>query len=41
MSGWSWSQAYRRFGSAVTLVEQGPQIMGREDPDVAAEVTGS
>ena len=33
------AQAYRRFGSAVTLVEQGPQIMGREDPDVAAEVT--
>jgi pyruvate/2-oxoglutarate dehydrogenase complex dihydrolipoamide dehydrogenase (E3) component len=33
------AQAYRRFGSAVTLIEQGPQIMAREDPDVAAEVT--
>jgi len=33
------AQAYRRFGSAVTLIEQGPQIMSREDPDIAAELT--
>lgn len=32
------AQAYRRFGSAVTIVEHGPQIAGREDPDVAAEL---
>ena len=32
------AQAYRRFGSRVTIIEPGPQIMGREDPDVAAEV---
>jgi len=32
------AQAYRRFGSEVTIIEQGPQLMGREDPDVAAEV---
>src|SRR5262249_1926059 len=31
-------QAYRRFGSSVTVIEQGPQLMGREDPDVAAEM---
>jgi pyruvate/2-oxoglutarate dehydrogenase complex dihydrolipoamide dehydrogenase (E3) component len=31
-------QAYRRFGSRVTVIERGPQLMGREDPDVAAEV---
>ena len=33
------AQAYRRFGSAVTLIEPGPQIMSREDPDIAAELT--
>ena len=32
------AQAYRRFGSSVTIVEQGPQVMGREDPDVADAV---
>ena len=31
-------QAYRRFGSRVTIVEPGPQIMGREDADVAQEM---
>jgi len=29
------AQAYRRFGSRVTMVEHGPQLAGREDPDVA------
>ncbi len=28
------SQAMRRFGSRVTLIEAGPQLAGREDPDV-------
>jgi pyruvate/2-oxoglutarate dehydrogenase complex dihydrolipoamide dehydrogenase (E3) component len=32
------AQAYRRFGSRVTVVEPGAQPMGREDPDVAAEI---
>jgi pyruvate/2-oxoglutarate dehydrogenase complex dihydrolipoamide dehydrogenase (E3) component len=32
------AQAYRRFGSRVTIIEQGRQLMGRENPDVAAEV---
>jgi pyruvate/2-oxoglutarate dehydrogenase complex dihydrolipoamide dehydrogenase (E3) component len=32
------AQAYRRFGSRVTIVERGPQLMNREDPDVAEEI---
>ncbi len=32
------AQAYRRFGSRVTVIEHGPQLAGREDPDVAEEV---
>ncbi len=32
------AQAYRRFGSRVTIIEHGPQLAGREDPDVADEV---
>ena len=30
------AQAMRRFGSAVTVVERGPQLAGREDPDIGA-----
>jgi pyruvate/2-oxoglutarate dehydrogenase complex dihydrolipoamide dehydrogenase (E3) component len=30
------AQAYRRFGSRVTIIEAGPQIASREDADVAA-----
>src|SRR5438876_927367 len=30
------AQAYRRFGSRVTIIEVGPQLAGREDSDVAA-----
>jgi pyruvate/2-oxoglutarate dehydrogenase complex dihydrolipoamide dehydrogenase (E3) component len=36
--GLEFAQAYRRFGSRVTVVEHGPQLLGREDPDVAEEV---
>jgi pyruvate/2-oxoglutarate dehydrogenase complex dihydrolipoamide dehydrogenase (E3) component len=32
------AQAYRRFGSHVTIIEAGPQLAGREDSDVAAAV---
>jgi pyruvate/2-oxoglutarate dehydrogenase complex dihydrolipoamide dehydrogenase (E3) component len=32
------AQAYRRFGSQVTIIQSGPQLMAREDPDIAAEV---
>ena len=32
------AQAYRRFGSRVTVIEHAPQLMGREDPDVADEM---
>src|SRR5437899_2860291 len=31
-------QAYRRFGSRVTVIEHGPQLISREDPDVSDEV---
>jgi pyruvate/2-oxoglutarate dehydrogenase complex dihydrolipoamide dehydrogenase (E3) component len=30
------AQAMRRFGSEVTVIESGPQLAGREDPDVGA-----
>jgi pyruvate/2-oxoglutarate dehydrogenase complex dihydrolipoamide dehydrogenase (E3) component len=33
--GLEMAQAYRRFGSRVTVIEAGRQIMAREDPDVA------
>jgi pyruvate/2-oxoglutarate dehydrogenase complex dihydrolipoamide dehydrogenase (E3) component len=29
------AQAYRRFGSLVTIIEHGPQLIAREDPEVA------
>jgi pyruvate/2-oxoglutarate dehydrogenase complex dihydrolipoamide dehydrogenase (E3) component len=32
------AQAYRRFGSRVTVIERGPQLMSREDPEVADEM---
>jgi pyruvate/2-oxoglutarate dehydrogenase complex dihydrolipoamide dehydrogenase (E3) component len=36
--GLEFAQAYRRFGSRVTIIQQGPQLMEREDRDVADEV---
>jgi pyruvate/2-oxoglutarate dehydrogenase complex dihydrolipoamide dehydrogenase (E3) component len=36
--GLEFAQAYRRFGSRVTVVAHGPQLLVREDPDVAEEV---
>lgn len=32
------AQAYRRFGSRVTIVERGARLMAREDEDVGAEM---
>jgi pyruvate/2-oxoglutarate dehydrogenase complex dihydrolipoamide dehydrogenase (E3) component len=37
-SGLEFAQAYRRFGSKVTIIESGPQLMGREDSDVSDEI---
>ena len=36
--GLEFAQAYRRFGSRVTVIQRGPQLMDREDRDVADEV---
>jgi pyruvate/2-oxoglutarate dehydrogenase complex dihydrolipoamide dehydrogenase (E3) component len=36
--GVEFAQAYRRFGSRVTIIEPGSQMMGREDADVAEEI---
>ena len=33
--GLEFGQMYRRFGSRVTIVEMGPRLVGREDPDVS------
>jgi len=37
-AGLEMAQAYRRFGSDVTIIESGPQLMGREDHDVSQEM---
>src|SRR5262249_41821412 len=34
--GLEFAQAYRRFGSRVTVIQNGEQLLGAEDPDVAA-----
>jgi pyruvate/2-oxoglutarate dehydrogenase complex dihydrolipoamide dehydrogenase (E3) component len=36
--GLEMAQAFRRFGSRVTIVEYKSQLVGREDPDVADEI---
>ncbi len=36
--GLEFGQMFRRFGSAVTILEPGKQVLGREDPDVAEEI---
>ena len=36
--GLEFGQLFRRFGSRVTIVQQGPQLLHGEDADVAAEV---
>ena len=37
-SGLELSQAFRRFGSVVTVIESGPQLLAREDVDVSQEI---
>lgn len=37
-SGVELAQAMRRFGSKVAIIEHGPHLLGREDPDVGAAV---
>src|SRR5579871_1730103 len=37
-AGLELAQAYRRFGAEVTIIESGPQLMSREDPDISHEV---
>src|SRR5262249_52500499 len=37
-TGIEMAQAYLRFGSRVTVIEPGSQIMGREDADVSEEI---
>jgi len=36
--GLEMAQAYRRFGGTVTVIEAGPRLLGREDPDIADEM---
>src|SRR5215467_3040550 len=36
--GLEMAQAYRRFGSDVTIIESGPQLLAREDIDVSQEM---
>lgn len=36
--GLEFGQMYRRFGSRVTIVEKGPRLIAREDPDVSQAV---
>jgi dihydrolipoamide dehydrogenase len=36
--GVEFGQMFRRFGSAVTIIQKGKQLLNREDPDIAGEV---
>lgn len=38
--GLEFAQMYRRFGSQVTVVEKGPRLVSREDPDVSDAIRG-
>ncbi len=38
--GCEFAQMFRRFGSAVTIVQHGPHLLDREDPDVSEELEG-
>ncbi len=36
--GLEFAQMYRRFGAEVTVIEMGPALIGREDPEVSAAI---
>jgi pyruvate/2-oxoglutarate dehydrogenase complex dihydrolipoamide dehydrogenase (E3) component len=36
--GLEFGQMYRRFGSEVTIIEMGPRLVAREDPDVSTAI---
>jgi pyruvate/2-oxoglutarate dehydrogenase complex dihydrolipoamide dehydrogenase (E3) component len=36
--GLEFGQMFRRFGSKVTVIQRGPTLLSREDPDIAEEV---
>ena len=36
--GLEFAQMFRRFGSAVTIIEQGERLLGKEDPDVCEAI---
>jgi pyruvate/2-oxoglutarate dehydrogenase complex dihydrolipoamide dehydrogenase (E3) component len=36
--GLEFAQMFRRFGAAVTVVEKGPRLVGREDPDISETI---
>jgi pyruvate/2-oxoglutarate dehydrogenase complex dihydrolipoamide dehydrogenase (E3) component len=38
--GLEFAQIFRRFGSEVVVVEHGPQLVAREDPEIAAAIHG-
>src|SRR6185312_10656369 len=38
--GLEFGQMFRRFGSRVTIVQRGRQLLPREDPDVAEAIAG-
>jgi pyruvate/2-oxoglutarate dehydrogenase complex dihydrolipoamide dehydrogenase (E3) component len=38
--GLEFAQAYRRFGSEVTVIELGPRLISREDSDVSQAIAG-
>jgi pyruvate/2-oxoglutarate dehydrogenase complex dihydrolipoamide dehydrogenase (E3) component len=38
--GCEFAQAFRRFGAAVTVIEPGPHLLGREDPEVSEALEG-
>jgi pyruvate/2-oxoglutarate dehydrogenase complex dihydrolipoamide dehydrogenase (E3) component len=38
--GLEFAQIFRRFGSAVTIMEKGPRLIGHEDEDVSAAIAG-
>jgi pyruvate/2-oxoglutarate dehydrogenase complex dihydrolipoamide dehydrogenase (E3) component len=37
--GVEFAQMFRRFGSAVTIIQDGPQLLTKEDPDVSEEIS--